>query len=209
MGRATAGLIAWPRPILLCARRGQRPELPCLAACARTRRIWRCSSSFAAAGRSTRADRPALLERNRYGCTGAPSRAAAGPEKGAEERGRTQHDPKTDVVVAIAGMIPGAVGTARVVMVIVPRAAAHDLSRPPDRMSPPGKQMIAQKKFESRGKFPPYPLRRPRVRVPECGAPENRAKQQGENATRPENRCSSSDRRDDPCCGRHSARGQG
>ena len=30
MGRATAGLIAWPRPILLCARRGQRPESPAL-----------------------------------------------------------------------------------------------------------------------------------------------------------------------------------
>ena len=157
MGRATAGLIAWPRPILLCARRGQRPELPCLAACARTRRIWRCSSSFASAGRSTGADRPALLERNRYGCTGAPSRAAAGPEEGREERGRTQHDPKTDVVVAIVGMIPVAVGTARVVMVIVPRAAAHDLSRSPDRILLPGKQMIAQKIFRKAGDVSPVP----------------------------------------------------
>ena len=186
MGRATAGLIAWPRPILLCARRGQRPELPCLAACARTRRIWRCSSSFASAGRSTGADRPALLERNRYGCTGAPSRAAAGPEEGREERGRTQHDPKTDVVVAIVGMIPVAVGTARVVMVVVPRAAAHDLSRPPDRMLPFGSMIIPENFFERRGKSPPHPLQSQGFRVPEYRVTENRAYRTGEgrNTTR-------------------------
>ena len=49
--------------------------------------------------------------------------------------GRPQHYPKTDVVVAIVGMIPVAVGAARVVIVVDPRPAAQNLTRPPDGVS--------------------------------------------------------------------------
>ncbi len=64
-------------------------------------------------------------------------------KKGRKNMGRTQHHPKADIVVAIIGMVVVAVGTARVVSMVVERTAAHDLSRPPDRMSPPGDEMIA------------------------------------------------------------------
>ena len=72
----------------------------------------------------------------RHGCTGAPSRPAAGPEEGGGKNvGRPQHHPKTDVVVPVVGVIPVAVGAPGVVAIVVPRAATHDLPRPPDRVA--------------------------------------------------------------------------
>ena len=59
--------------------------------------------------------------------------------------GRTQHHPKTEVVVPVVGLIPVAVSTARVVPIVVPGAAAQDL---PDRLAGcchPAAAMIAQK----------------------------------------------------------------
>jgi hypothetical protein len=53
-------------------------------------------------------------------------------KKGWKNVGRTQHHPKTQVVVPIVGLIPVAVRTARVVWIVVPGAAAHDL---PDRLT--------------------------------------------------------------------------
>ena len=53
--------------------------------------------------------------------------------------GRTQHHPKPQIVVAIVGLIPVAIGAARVVMVVVPRAAANELSRLPGRVQAPGR----------------------------------------------------------------------
>ena len=79
-------------------------------------------------------------------------------KKGRKNVGRTQHHPKTDVVVAVVGVIPVANGTARVVPVVVPRAAAHELSRPPDRMSPPGAAKHSRACHEARrGSLPRTP----------------------------------------------------
>ena len=93
--------------------------------------------------------------------TGVPARRPAlwrDQKKGRKNVGRTQHHPKTDVVVAIVGLIPVAVGTAGVVVIVVPRAAAHDLPRPPGRMSPPGEPMIAQKMaLRAAGEVSPAP----------------------------------------------------
>ena len=58
--------------------------------------------------------------------------------------GRTQHHTKAQIVVAVVWAIAVAVGTARVVTVVVPRAAAHDLSKPPGRVLPPGAGMIVR-----------------------------------------------------------------
>ena len=94
--------------------------------------------------------------------TGVPARRPAlwrDQKKGRKNVGRTQHHPKTDVVVAIVGLIPVAVGAADVVSIVVPRAAAHDLPRPPDWLLSPSDQMITQKSaFLRRGKSPPHPL---------------------------------------------------
>lgn len=54
-------------------------------------------------------------------------------KKEQENVGRTQRHPKADVVVAVVGLIPVAIGAARVVSVVVPRTAARHLSRAPDR----------------------------------------------------------------------------
>jgi hypothetical protein len=67
--------------------------------------------------RVSRSRRPALLRNQK---------------KGRKNMGRTQHHPKTQVVVPIIGLIPVAVRTARVVSIVVPGTAAHDL---PDRLT--------------------------------------------------------------------------
>jgi hypothetical protein len=58
----------------VCARRGRCPVSPCLAACARTGPVWRCSSSFTSAGKPAHADPTAFPERIRNGGPGASSR---------------------------------------------------------------------------------------------------------------------------------------
>jgi hypothetical protein len=105
--------------------------------------------------------------------TGVPARPPAvwrDQKKGQKNVGTTQHHSKTLVVVPVVGLPPVAIRTARVVSMVVPRTAAHDLSRPPDWMLPPSEAMIAQKRGErcaQRGKAPPHPLQSRRIRVPE------------------------------------------
>ena len=89
---------------------------------------------------------------------------SAKPEEGSEERGRTQHHTETHIVVAIVRVIPVAIRTARVVSMIDPRAAAQNLSRPPDRMLATGLRTIALRKRWSRifsvaGEVSPAPPR--------------------------------------------------
>ena len=110
-------------------------------------------------------------------------------KKGWKNVGRTQYHTKTDIVVAIVGLIPVAIGTARVVPIVVERAAAHDLSRPPDRMLPTGEGMIAQKKLGTAGEVSPAPP--PETEPPESRSaelPEDRVMKQGQNAIPHENR---------------------
>ncbi len=66
-----------------------------------------------------------------------------GQKKGRKNVGRTQHQTKPYVVIPVVGLIPVAVGAARVVSLVVERTAPHDLSRPPDRMFPSGHGMVA------------------------------------------------------------------
>lgn len=109
------------------------PVSLCVSACARTRRAWRCSSSFASAAQPARADRAALPEAHRLSNRPRRPATARSQKKGQKNVGRPQHHPKSDVVVAIVRLIPVAVRTARVVRVVVPRAPAHHLPRPPDQ----------------------------------------------------------------------------
>jgi hypothetical protein len=114
------------------------PISPCLKACARTRPVWRCSSSFTSVGKPARADRPTLPERGGHGGPDASSRPPDGTgsrnqKKGRKNMGSTQQQPKTKIVVAVVRVIPVAIGTARVDLGVVPRAPAHDRSRPPGR----------------------------------------------------------------------------
>ena len=55
--------------------------------------------------------------------------------RGSKNMGRPHCHPKPDVVVTVVGVIPVAVGAARVVIVVGPRAAAQNLTRPPDDVS--------------------------------------------------------------------------
>ena len=65
--------------------------------------------------------------------------------------GRTQqHHTKAVVVVAVVRLIPVADGTTSVVLIVVPRTAPHDLSRPPDWMLLSSRHSIAEKKSKNR-----------------------------------------------------------
>ena len=136
---------------------GNAPVMPCLAGCARTRPVWRCSSSFASAGKPAYresagiAGTRAALECRR---TAPPSRRDQ--KKGLKNVGRTQHHSKPKIVVVVVGLVPVANGTARVVPMVVPRTTAHDLSRLPDRVSPPG-VTDDNRKVENRGEGSPAP----------------------------------------------------
>ncbi len=132
-----------------------------LTARARTRPVRRCSSSFASAGKSADANRPALPERKRGGRHGTPFRQRSRNQKKVQkDMGRTQHHPKPQIVVPVVGLIPVAVGTARVVPIVVERATAHDLSGPPDRVfHDPTGVMITRKDREVAGEVSPAPPR--------------------------------------------------
>ncbi len=122
---------------------------PCHAACARTRPVWRCSSSFAWAGQVARW--PLKLHCWSEGwhgwcqlaATATPPKpegrghAAGARKRGLKNMGRTQHHTEAQVVVAVAGAVVVAIATTRVVRGVVERTAAHDLSRRPGRVLPP------------------------------------------------------------------------
>jgi hypothetical protein len=102
---------------------------------ARARPVWRCSSSFASAEKWRAAGRAIALHCwNTPPCkhSGYAVRANTHQKKGQMNMGRPHHDPKPNVVVAVVGLIPVAVGAACVVGVVDERAAAQHLSRPPD-----------------------------------------------------------------------------
>jgi hypothetical protein len=118
---------------------------------------------FLRLGRQSRLTRIDRHFRNTTG-TGVHRRAVPprrrNQKKGRKNVGRTQHDPKTAIVIPIARVIPVAVGAAGVVSMIVPRAAPHDLSRLPDRMSPPGQAKDSKKSrvaLRAAGKVSPAP----------------------------------------------------
>ena len=127
-------------------------------------------------------------------------------KKGQRNMGRTQHYPKTDVVVAVVGLIPVAVSTARILTIVVPRAAAQHLPRPPGRLFSNRRADDSAKNRASRaGVNLPRTLPRSEFRVSEVRATEIKTNKQGQNATLPENRRCRCGCREDPCRGKHSA----
>ena len=142
-------------------RRALRPGRSRASLCARRGRLPRCRPALRPARGPDRSGavllpspRPAkpLARIDRHfrstTGTGVPARRPAlrrNQKKGRKNVGRTQHHPKTAIVIPIARVIPVTVGAAGVVSMIVPRAAPHDLSRLPDRVSPPGRRRIAKK----------------------------------------------------------------
>ena len=134
---------------------GDAPNRP---TCARTRPVWRCSSSFASADKPVETNRPALPEHDQEDVLSHRHTRKHDQKKGQKNVGRTQHHTKPQIVVAVVGVIPVAIGTAGVVLRIVPRAAAHDLSRLPDRALPPGEPILAQNRvFGPPGEVSPGP----------------------------------------------------
>jgi len=116
--------------------------------------------------------------------TSVPARRSAAwrdQKKGRKNVGRPQYHPKPDVV-AVVWLIPVAIGAAGVISVVVERAAAHDLSRPPGRVPAPG--MIAKKTtLRAAGEVFPHSLQ---SRSPEM--PESRVTKQGRTAIPTETR---------------------
>ena len=104
----------WPCPGFAMRPARATPRMsPCLAGRARTRPVWRCSSSFASTGEPACASQPALPEHKRHGCAAAPPRVAAGPEEGAEEHGQNATPHGSPGCCYGCRVDPVAVGTAR------------------------------------------------------------------------------------------------
>ena len=146
-------------PASLCARRGQRPA--CRPALRHARGPDLSGAVLLPSPRQANPlARVNLHCRNTSG-TGAPLRRPAlrqGQKKGLKNMGRTQHHTEAQVVVTVVGLIPVAAGTARVVSRVVPRTAAHDLSRLPGRVLPPGARSIAKKSaLRAAGEVSPAP----------------------------------------------------
>jgi hypothetical protein len=67
------------------------------------------------------------------------------PEKG-QKNMQTRHNPKTLIVVPVVRIVPVTRGRARVVLIVVPRAAAHRpglFPRPPDPLQGAQGHMLA------------------------------------------------------------------
>jgi len=126
--------------------------------------------------------------------------------------GRTQqHHTKAVVVVAVVRLIPVAVGTTSVVLIVVPRTAPHDLSRPPDWILLTSGLSIAEKKSSSRyaacgGSLPHTPSEAEPSETQSSEQQRAELKKQGQNTTTPhESRRSCRGRQVDPR-GRHNER---
>ena len=146
VGAGTAGLLAWPYPCF--SMRPARAMPRCRPALRPARGP---DGSGAVLLPSPRPAKPLSRVgrhfRNTRGMV-MPARRSArrrNQKKGRKNMGRTQQHAKTDVVIAVVRVIPVADATARIVPVIVPRAAAHDLSRLPGRMSPPGARRLPER----------------------------------------------------------------
>ena len=137
--------MAWPSPVCVCVRRGRWPRVALAL-----RRARGPDEPGAVLLPSPRQANP--LTRIDLHCwnasglsAGAPPCDRAEPDEGRKNVGRPQHHSKSEIGVPIVRFVPVADRTARVVRVVVPRAPAHHLPRPPHRMLTPGERMIVER----------------------------------------------------------------